>query len=287
MGNSDADKEGATELEKPAVPVALLSAQERWNRFNSLKEQRLDDSEFISVKLLKDACRDFTDEDAELLLWDCGGVVTKRTDGHGKFFVKIKDVIGNLYRGYIASIKTFIYPRMAITSWNTKDKFDIYSECFVNKESAVDWIDKKAIPFTANVRGLTDSELERIRESIRLKAQNITQGVYEITNSVTEPDAPLTVKKRVASVADNTVRGRNTRNENKVALEWIAYWRSQVWSEQDIAGTLFNAGAGNAVIGYLLAPEGEDLSGIDNDAARKRGQRAREGKMELATRTVS
>jgi hypothetical protein len=96
-------------------------------------------------------------------------------------------------------------------------------------------------------------------------------------------DTPLTVKKRVASV-DNSVRGKHTRQENPVALAWVVWWRSQKWSEKDIANALFAAGAANSVIGYLLALESEDLSKIDNDAARKRGQRARNGAMELGAR---
>jgi len=94
-------------------------------------------------------------------------------------------------------------------------------------------------------------------------------------SKVKKPNTPLTVKKQVAKVADKTVCGRKTRNENKIALEWIAYWRSQGWNKKDIADTLSNAGGGDAVIGYLLAPEGEDLSEVDNNTARKRGRRAR------------
>ena len=95
-------------------------------------------------------------------------------------------------------------------------------------------------------------------------------------SEVKKPDVPLTVKKNVRS-AENAVRGKLTRNENEIALEWIAYWRHIKMSKKDIANALFEAGAGNAVIGYLLAPDGEDLSKIDNGAACKRGQRARKG----------
>ena len=100
---------------------------------------------------------------------------------------------------------------------------------------------------------------------------------------IKKPTAKFEVTKRAVSYRDRTLNGSKTREKNKVALEWIKYLRSIKMSEKNIAITLFEAGAENPVIGYLLAPEGEDLSIIDNDTARKRGQRAREGKRELDT----
>jgi len=95
------------------------------------------------------------------------------------------------------------------------------------------------------------------------------------TDTAQPPSVPLVVKNRVASVADKTLCGRKTREENSTALPWIASRRAMQRSEKEIANALKDAGAGNAVIGYLLAPDGEDLSAVDNLAAGKRGRRAR------------
>lgn len=89
-------------------------------------------------------------------------------------------------------------------------------------------------------------------------------------------DLPLfEVKKAVSKVA-GPAKGRSTKKENGVALQYIDFWKNTLsWTELQIAEELYKKGAGNAVIGYLLSPESEDLSGIDNKAAAKRGRRAR------------
>ena len=70
------------------------------------------------------------------------------------------------------------------------------------------------------------------------------------------PSSLLIVKKHIAKVVDESDCGRKTREENSEVLAWITYWRAisqknKEDTEKEIAENLKQAGASNAVIGYL------------------------------------
>jgi len=95
-------------------------------------------------------------------------------------------------------------------------------------------------------------------------------------SSTAPPAEPFQVAFRVAS--DNKgFSVKLTQEQNTVALEWIAHWKTLEWPQEQIADTLREAGASDAVIGCLL-PKGterlEDLWEMKHDALRKRGARA-------------
>lgn len=163
--------------------------------------------------------------------------------------------------------------------------FEDYKKVYIKREHPEHYTLYEVLDEDSELYARIEAAYEHAISEMRFKPADVRQcfdGDAEESTSTTgkvkKPDAPLTVKKRASIVADKTVRGRNTRNENKVALVWITYWRSIGKSEKEIAAALSDAGAENPVIGYLLAPEGEDLSTVDSDTARKRGQRARQAK---------
>ena len=150
----------------------------------------------------------------------------------------------------------------------------------VNKSEAVLFLARNGYPFKTEVKGLSkaivDSILATNTAAHETPQTTLTEpGKPSPAHATAPPDTPLTVKNRVASIADKALCGKKTREENSNALAWITYWRAINWSKKEIADALKEAGASDAVIGYLLAPEGEALSKIDHLAAQKRGRRAR------------
>ena len=130
-----------------------------------------------------------------------------------------------------------------------------------------------------------DHRFEQIAEEVAdgVQAEAAHQSTYEPAadnNSAVPqpPSTPLIVRKHIAKVADKSDCGRKTREENSEALVWVTYWRatsqkSKEDTEKEIAENLKQAGASNAVIGYLMAPESENLRGLSSQSAGKRIQR--------------
>ena len=93
-----------------------------------------------------------------------------------------------------------------------------------------------------------------------------------------QPDERLDVHKRVVS-NNNGLCAKRTQDKNPIALKWIAYWFDTGWNIKQIADSLHEAGASDAVIGSLVPYKGDeklgDLWNIKQATLQRRGRRMR------------
>lgn len=203
----------------------------------------IEPSQFRHYEKMRDLLTPYTDIDDSGLTW-------RQKECHFLYqiFLECHGFIENLLNSAVACQEV--------------QSFDADGETRLRLKDVVAWAQSKEIPIPTQLQPLLNG------------AQRATSNVEAETENNDEELKPFTVKRNVSNVG-GPARGKNTRGENDIALSYIKKWRKAKWPEQRIAKELHKRGAGNAVIGYLMADESEDLSGLDNIAAAKRGRRLR------------